>query len=282
MKVIKKINNNVAIGLDGNQREVIIFGKGVGFPQMPYELTDLSKITRTFYDIDSRYYGLLQEIPEEVFLLVSALVERAKTKLKGSLNPNLAFVLADHVNFAVERNRKGMNVGLPYSYELEYQYPELTRISRWFIKNVNEKLHVELDRSEVTSITMHFLNALEGEKDTGTHMEEGERINRVISIVTRIVEDYFDVQVDRSSFHYFRFKNHIKFFVQRKEKGGEFSQENEELYESIRTAYPGVADCVARIDDYLEEEFGERCPKEELLYLMIHVKQLYSKESRDS
>ena len=31
MKVIKKINNNVAIGLDGNNREVVIFGRGIGF-----------------------------------------------------------------------------------------------------------------------------------------------------------------------------------------------------------------------------------------------------------
>lgn len=278
MKVIKKINNNVAVGLDGNEREVIIFGKGVGFPHMPYELTDLSRITKTFYDIDRRYYAVLQDIPEDVFLLVSRLVETAKTRISGNLNPNLTFVLADHVNFAADRKKKGIDVGLPYSYELEYQYPELTRIARWFVKNINERMHVSLDKSEVTSITFHFLNAMEGEK-AEKKPAKGDRTGRVISVVTKIVEDYFQVSVDRNSFHYFRFKNHIKFFVQRKEKGADFSQENEELYENLRTAYPEVAECVARIDGYLEEEFGERCPKEELLYLMIHVKQLYSKES---
>ena len=41
MKVIKKINNNIAVATDGNNREVIIFGKGIGFHEMPYELTDL-------------------------------------------------------------------------------------------------------------------------------------------------------------------------------------------------------------------------------------------------
>ena len=127
-----------------------------------------------------------------------------------------------------------------------------------------------------------YLNALEGKKISKTQQEEGERIRRIIAVITRIVEDFFQFQVDKSSFHYFRFKNHIKFFVQRKERGGEFSQENEELYESIREAYPGLAECVAQIDDYLEKEFGERCPKEELLYLMIHVRQLYSKERSDS
>ena len=49
MKVIKKINNNVALCLDGNQRELIAFGKGIGFKPIPYELTDLSVIERTYY-----------------------------------------------------------------------------------------------------------------------------------------------------------------------------------------------------------------------------------------
>ena len=50
MKVIRKINNNVAIGKDDNGHEVILFGKGIGFPAIPYTLTDLSKIDRTYYN----------------------------------------------------------------------------------------------------------------------------------------------------------------------------------------------------------------------------------------
>lgn len=50
MTVIKKINNNVAICRDGSQRELAAFGKGIGFPPTPYELTDLSKIDRTLAD----------------------------------------------------------------------------------------------------------------------------------------------------------------------------------------------------------------------------------------
>ena len=69
MRIIKKINNNVAIGLDQNEKEVIVFGKGVGFPAIPYELNDLSKIDRTYYDIDPRYYDLINSVDERVLLL---------------------------------------------------------------------------------------------------------------------------------------------------------------------------------------------------------------------
>ena len=44
MKVIKNINNNVSICVDDNNREVIAFGKGIGFKKPPYEL-ELSQIS---------------------------------------------------------------------------------------------------------------------------------------------------------------------------------------------------------------------------------------------
>ena len=51
MKIIRQINNNAALALDGNGKELVVLGRGVGFPKMPYELTDLSRIERTFYDV---------------------------------------------------------------------------------------------------------------------------------------------------------------------------------------------------------------------------------------
>ena len=45
MKVIKNINNNVAICVDDNGHEVVAMGKGIGFSKPPYEV-DLSKITK--------------------------------------------------------------------------------------------------------------------------------------------------------------------------------------------------------------------------------------------
>lgn len=276
MRVIRKINNNVAVGVDGNHHQVIIFGKGIGFGQIPYELTDMSKVDRTYYDIDVKYYNLLQEIPDSTFLMVTRLLDEARTKVKGNLNPNLPFILADHINFAIERYRKGMNIALPYSYEMEYEYPELTDVSKWFIRQVNERMHVTLHKGEITSITMHFLNALDG--GGGQHDSTPDRTDRIISEVTQIVEDFFSMTVNKDGFHYFRFKNHVKFFVQRKERKEEFINSSEDLYQSMKEAYPSLCQCIAKIDDYMLQEFGERCPDDELLYLMIHVKNLYSKE----
>lgn len=55
MLVLKKINNNVALARDAKDRELVVFGKGVGFPAMPYELTDMSRVQRTFYVMTSAH-----------------------------------------------------------------------------------------------------------------------------------------------------------------------------------------------------------------------------------
>lgn len=278
MKVIKKINNNIAIAVDNEQHEVIVFGKGVGFGTIPYEIKDLSKIERTFYDIDEKYYGLLKEIPNNLFLLISKMVDVAKRKINGNINPNLVFILADHINFSITRDQKGMKIVLPYSYELEYNYPKLTNIAKWMVKTLNDKLHVHLDKGEVTSITMHLINALEGApKETVLHTS-ANKVSKVIASATSIIETDLQFEIDRKSFNYFRFKNHLNYFVQRKENMEMFSDNNEELYQNMINEYPRIYACVSKIDDYFMKEFHERCTNEEKLYLMIHVNRLYVNE----
>ena len=54
MLAIKKLNNNAVLCRDGQGRDVIAMGRGVGFGgEFPRELP-LSKIEHTFYDIDPK------------------------------------------------------------------------------------------------------------------------------------------------------------------------------------------------------------------------------------
>ena len=103
MKIIRKINNNAAVAQDRKGREMVVLGRGVGFGTMPYELTDLSRIYRTFYDVDPRYFDALAELPQDVVLASADIVEQAEIALDGELNPNLTFTLADHIAFAIQR-----------------------------------------------------------------------------------------------------------------------------------------------------------------------------------
>lgn len=264
MKVIQKINNNVALGKDSNGRDVVIFGKGVGFPQVPYEV-DLSKIDRTFYDVDERYYRLFNEIDPELIYFVGNMIDIIQSKIPGRWDRNLIFILSDHLHFCLQRIQSGMIVDFPYSYEIENDFPEFNRYAKWIVQNVNKKMNVHLEKGEITCIAMHLISAFEGTNKAG--VSKTEKSSRILKNVTKIIEDYFNIKINQNSMNFFRFRYHIQYFVKRKENHEELTEEMGELFDGMKESYPKTYQCVCEIKKYLEEEFQETCSNDELLYL---------------
>ena len=89
VKIIKKINNSAALALDSTGREIVVLGTWIGFPKVPYILDDLSKIERTFYDIDPKYLGMIADLPQPILLTGADIAEEAEIELDCQLNPNL-------------------------------------------------------------------------------------------------------------------------------------------------------------------------------------------------
>lgn len=277
MKVIRKINNNVSIGIDGNNREVVLFGKGIGFPAMPYELNDLSKIDRTFYEIDERYYQLIEEIDLELFDFIGHMVDVIQSNMPGNWDPHLTFILADHINFALKRLKMNMKVGFPYSFDIETEFPEFNKYAKWMVQNINKRMKVHLEKGEITCIAMHLISAYEGEKRSEIETIT-EKSSRILNTVIKIIEDYLDFKIDRKSLNYYRFRYHIQYFVKRKENKEEVMEESTSLLDQMKKMYPDTYQCTCEIEKYLINEFNEPCSNEELLYLMIHINRLYSKK----
>ena len=144
MKIIKKINNNVALAQDAKGKELVVFAKGVGFPPMPYELNDLSEVQRTFYDVSGRYIDLLRDLPEDLLLAADDIVKEALEELDCELNPNLPFILADHLQFAIQRCRDGVPLQNPLSYDVRHLYPKEYTVACRGISILREELGVEL------------------------------------------------------------------------------------------------------------------------------------------
>ena len=123
MKLVKKINTSAALAIDRTGHEIVVMGKGIGFPQMPYKLDDLSKIERTFYDVDPKYLGMIAELSQPIVMVCADIADQAGIELDCSLNPNLPFTLADHIQFAAERLKKGVDLTTPIAYDIRHLYP---------------------------------------------------------------------------------------------------------------------------------------------------------------
>ncbi len=273
MKVIKKINNNVAICLDSNDKELIAFGKGIGFPKMPYVLDDLNLIQRTYYGVSQRYLNLLNDIPDEIFEISTKIVDYAQTKLEYTLNSNVVFTLADHINFAIQRFHKNIQVKVPLSYDVEFLYEKEMDIGKKAIKYINKTMGIRLSSKEATGIALHFINVL-----TNESIEEQMNTDDLLQRIIGIIEKELKINIDTSSFSYSRFATHVEYLLKRIEDNVSIDTKNHKMYENITEKYPESYQCALKIQEYLNQETGRILNDEELLYLIIHMNRLSSRE----
>lgn len=259
--------------LDNNQHEVVAFGMGIGFPKVPYELNDLSKISRTFYCVDSSYISMLEHIDEKVLQVAVDIIDYAKQELGGVFSTNVTFALADHINFAIERMQKGMEIKLPLYYDLTHLYEKEVEVGRQACKMIRQQLHVYLPESEACAIALHLINARQSVDQT-TPMDS----DKIISQVTHIIEQYYGIQIKKEDFNYSRFVSHMQYLLKRKDDNVSMSTHNRQLFEDVKRSFPEIHGCVEDIAKFFWDALHWKLNDEELLYLMLHINRLCSRE----
>lgn len=274
MKVIKKINNNVVICLDSNNCELIAFGKGIGFPKIPYELEDLTMIDRTFYDLDQEKISLFNEIPEAVMQVSNEVVDKAKIYLNENLSDSLLFTFADHLQFAIQRCEEGMIIANPLVYDIQHLYYKEMELAKWARRLVYRRLFVRLPSEEEANMAMHFINA----QKTAKKYDEESDTTRVMEDVTSIVEKELNLLIDRDDFNYARFIMHLQYLIKRKDKKSMIQTNNLKMFSQMKQEFPEVYRCVVQIKEYLVSVLNWQLNDEELLYLMLHVNRFYNRE----
>lgn len=270
LRITKKINNNVALALDSGGKEIVVFGRGIGFPAMPYDLTDLSRIQRTFYDMKPNYVELAASLPEEIVLLAADIVENARCDLNCDLNPNLPITLADHLNFAIERHQTGLEVQNPLAYDIAHFYPIEVQLGKQALKDIQQKMGVELPASEATNIALHLINGEMENNDMHTTL----MTTKVIRDVTQMIETSLGIALDTSGFNYSRFVMHIRYLLQRMQQGTQETSGMGAEMRSVAYRHFSVYRCTLKVAAYFQENFGGECSEDEKLYLFMHINRL--------
>lgn len=273
MRVIRNINNNVAVCEDDNQHEVIAFGKGIGFQKAPYEIP-LEQIDRTYYNLDPHYIALLDELPEEIMDLTLEIVEKSKSYLGVEMNKAFLFTLCDHIHFVIQNAEKGLVLKNPMANEIQHLYEKEYEMGRWAVKHIEEKLSIQLPQSEIGGIACHFVNATQNAKNA----EEKDVVQYFVEDITNIVESELRIVIDRNDFSYSRFVTHLKYLLKRSHKLDEVSSANVQMFEQVFERFPELDGTIQKIKEYIMTELQIEPSEEELFYLVIHINRLCAKE----
>lgn len=272
MKVVKRINNNAVMCIDSKGRSVVAFGKGIAFA-IDKETGDLklSAIERTFYNVDEHYLALLEELNPPVLALSADIIEAADFELPYELSPNAVLALADHITFAIQRAKKGIDIRMPLAYDVAQMYSAEYRLGGYAVEQISRKLMVDLPKSEAVGIAMALLNASLTPANEDDTVAQAEKDNEIVDRITRIIEDEYGIEVDRKGFEFARFATHIHYLLGRIRKGEPMSTDGSELYGVVRSQSKIGAACLDSTVDLIRAEFDEEITDSEKLYVLMHI-----------
>lgn len=178
MEIVKRINTSAVLCVDGNGRQLVAFGRGLGFKNVGDEVP-LSEIQRTFYNVSSRYIALVDEVPDELLELTSDVIDMSTGLLPYEVSPNLPFILADHIAYAVKRKEQNIVVRMPLSFDVRQQYPVEFKIGEYALRIIRKRLNVRLPAHEAVGIAMAFINNM-ADSDSCEVVKEFARISTIV------------------------------------------------------------------------------------------------------
>ncbi len=275
MRVLKNINNNVSLCLDSRNNEVIVFGKGIGFTKPPYEIP-LELIDRTFYNVSIEQIELIQMIPEEILEISSAIIDLANQRLDNQFRSNVVFTLADHINFAINRQQKKLNIKLPLLYEVQQLYIEESYIGSRALELIKEKMDIQLPVEEAASIALHLVN-YEAMQDN----QQQQDVDIMVEQCAELIEEQLNIEISKKSFNYYRFVSHLHYLMKRTLNDQMIESQNEQIFSSLKHEFPKTHQCALEISNWIHQKFDKTLSDEEILYLILHINRLCSREDCD-
>ncbi len=278
MLILKKINNNVALACSDAGDEVVVFGKGVGFPSMPYELEDLSVIEKAFVSDGGNTPDALSTVSDEVLRAASDINDLARANLGCKIAASLPFLLADHLQFAVDRTRDGIVIENPLATDVARVYQREYELGVQGLAIVQDHTGVLLPEGEAASIALHLVNSDLGSAAPPKNIDELMRTTKTLEEIIEVVEEQVGFELDRTCYAYVRFVTHTRYLIRRLMKGASVQSANLSLFHQAARDFPDTYRIAMAINQYLERNRNWSCTDEEMLYLMMHLNQLQPRE----
>ena len=280
MKIAQVLNNNVVTVINASEQELVVMGRGIGFKKHPGDLVDETKVEKVFKlesrEVSQKLMTLLSDIPIEYVDCSDEIIRYAQTILGSKLHDSIYISLTDHIHFAIERYRQGIEIRNAILWEIKKLYRKEYVIGMKALQMIEDKLGVELTEDEGGFIALHFVNSqLNGE------MSETISMTNIVKDVLRIVTRHYVFEMDEESLSYFRFLTHLKFFAQRVLQDTVSDSGDNSLHDMVKVQYPNAYACAQKIQSYTSKIHQRSLSKDELLYLTIHIERITKAEQTE-
>lgn len=273
MKLLKALNNNVALVLDDEKTEAIVMGRGVAFNVKIGQHIDSSLVEKHFVlngkngrkDFDS----LLKRITVNDIELVSGIIKQGELKLGYHCNDSILLTLSDHIGMMMERVKDGIYFGTPLEWDIRLIYPNEYQFAKEVVENLKKKTGYKIPEQEAAFIALHFINA----NLSTSGMQKTMMYTKVIQNILNIAKLFYGREFHEDSFDVNRFITHVRYFV-RRQMNGEALDMDLDIARVIAEKCPEDYKCAQKISRFLNQTYGWSVSEGETLYLALHLNRI--------
>ncbi|WP_240419758.1 PRD domain-containing protein [Paenibacillus periandrae] len=266
--IIHVLSHNVVLAHLSTGKNSIAFGKGIGFKKEPGMIIDDIYITQEFLlhtsEVMKSYEQILNAVDVKIIGITEEVIAYAQGMLEGEFSETIHASLVDHINFAVERQKRGIYITNPFAYEIQYMYPEEYRVAKRSVDFLNDHLDATLPEDEVAFLAMHFNGA--------RNKEKGSESLTVVKLVSKIIEEARELGYSfDDSFSTVRFISHLKSLIERVKQGKTIQNP---LLDKIKVEYGDTYLKAVVLSMYLNDSLGKTVPEDEIGFLAMHLERM--------
>lgn len=273
MRVEKVINNNIISAKDNNGVELVAMGKGIGFGKRPgNEIADeeIEKIFRLEnMDNKEHFEEWLASIPLEHIKLSTDIISYARESLGIPLSQNIYLTLTDHISFALDRHREGMNFNNVLYDEVKLFYPVEYSVGRYALELVEERTGCRLAEDEAASIALHLVNG-EMNAAMGTTFVMIKMMREMMEIIEKSIPI-----PDERTYPKDRLISDLKQLANRLISEEPIrGRKDTLLYQFVKENYQQEYQIINGVNKYIENEYQCTMTEEEKIYLTLNIKRM--------
>nr|WP_263323778.1 PRD domain-containing protein [Neobacillus sp. Marseille-Q6967] len=271
----KVLNNNVIIAKHPSYQEVVLIGKGIGFNRKHGEFIETDTVEKLFVLKNEKeqesYIKLLPFIDNELLEVIISAIDLIKQKTHSALHEHIHVALTDHIMFAISRASKGMEMSNPFLVETKTLYRNEYQIASEVVQFINEKTGISLPVGEIGFIALHIHSAI-----TNKNLSEVNQHSQLVSRLVKMVEEQFQIDIDKESIDYMRLVRHLRFTIERVMKE-EKVEEPEKISSLLKQEYPVCYNLSWKLIKVMQQTLKMKVFDAEAVYLTMHLQRIQTK-----
>jgi len=271
----KVLNNNVLIAEHPSYDEVVLIGKGIGFNRKQGDFIETDSVEKLFVLKNEKeqqnYIKLLPFIDNDLLGVIISAIGLIKQRTHTQLDEHIHVALTDHLMFAINRVSKGMEMSNPFLVETKTLYRHEYEIAAEVVEFIKEKTGISLPVGEIGFIAIHIHSAM-----TNRNLSEVNQHSQLVSRLVNMVEEQFEIDIDKESIDYMRLVRHLRFTIERVVKG-EKVEEPEKINSLLKQEYPVCYNLSWKLIKVMQQTLKMKVFDAEAVYLTMHLQRIQKK-----